>query len=65
MIGADALFLHLNPLQEALQIEGNYNFKNLLGKILAFFRTVSVSGNSGSISHHFYDSMNNPSLAGL
>jgi len=33
MIGADALFLHLNPLQEALQIEGNYNFKNLLSKI--------------------------------
>jgi len=33
MIGADALFLHLNPLQEALQVEGNYNFKNLLGKI--------------------------------
>ncbi|MHB1376833.1 MAG: type 2 isopentenyl-diphosphate Delta-isomerase [Candidatus Humimicrobiaceae bacterium] len=33
MIKADALFLHLNPLQEALQVEGNVNFKNLLGKI--------------------------------
>ena len=33
MIKADALFLHLNPLQEALQVEGNFNFKNLLGKI--------------------------------
>ena len=33
MIGADALFLHLNPLQEALQAEGNHNFKNLLEKI--------------------------------
>jgi len=33
MIGADALFLHLNPLQEALQTEGNHNFKNLLEKI--------------------------------
>ena len=29
-IGADGLILHLNPLQEALQIEGNFNFKNLL-----------------------------------
>ena len=33
MIKADALFLHLNPLQEALQVEGNFNFKNLLEKI--------------------------------
>ena len=33
MIEADALFLHLNPLQEALQAEGNYNFKDLLSKI--------------------------------
>ncbi|MCE5330136.1 type 2 isopentenyl-diphosphate Delta-isomerase [bacterium] len=33
MIGADALFLHLNPLQEALQVEGNHNFENLLEKI--------------------------------
>lgn len=33
MIEADGLMLHLNPLQEALQCEGNYNFKNLLPKI--------------------------------
>lgn len=33
MIKADALFLHLNPLQEALQVEGSHNFKNLLEKI--------------------------------
>jgi isopentenyl-diphosphate delta-isomerase len=33
MIGADALALHLNPLQEAIQAEGNTNFRGLLRKI--------------------------------
>jgi isopentenyl-diphosphate delta-isomerase len=33
MIDADGLVLHLNPLQEALQMEGNTNFAGLLAKI--------------------------------
>ena len=33
MIGADALVLHLNPLQEALQAGGNTDFSGLLEKI--------------------------------
>ena len=33
MIGADALILHLNPLQECLQFDGNTNFHGLLDKI--------------------------------
>lgn len=33
MIGADALALHLNPLQEAIQPEGQTNFKGLYDKI--------------------------------
>lgn len=33
MIEADALLLHLNPLQEALQPGGNTHFANLLSKI--------------------------------
>jgi isopentenyl-diphosphate delta-isomerase len=33
MIQADALVLHLNPLQECLQPEGNTNFSNLIKRI--------------------------------
>ncbi|MBN1329274.1 MAG: type 2 isopentenyl-diphosphate Delta-isomerase [Candidatus Heimdallarchaeota archaeon] len=33
MINADALILHLNPLQELVQPEGDTNFNNLISKI--------------------------------
>ena len=42
MIEADALILHLNALQEAVQPEGNTNFKGLLAKIEAVCRDVGV-----------------------
>jgi isopentenyl-diphosphate delta-isomerase len=42
MCEADALVLHLNPLQEALQPEGDVNFKDLLSKIEIICQQLSV-----------------------
>ena len=42
MIEADALILHLNPLQEVLQPEGDFNWRGLLGHIEKVCRTVGV-----------------------
>jgi len=42
MIQADALILHLNPLQESLQGDGNTDFSGLLARIEAVCRALSV-----------------------
>ncbi len=42
MINADALALHLNPLQEVVQPEGNVNFADLLPKIEEICSKLSV-----------------------
>jgi len=42
MIGADGLILHLNPLQEALQTDGDTNFAGLLTKIERICRELTV-----------------------
>ncbi len=42
MIEADALILHFNPLQEAVQPEGDTNFKGLLAKIEHLCRELPV-----------------------
>jgi isopentenyl-diphosphate delta-isomerase len=41
-IAADGLYLHLNPLQEALQPRGDTNFRNLLPRIGALCRALDV-----------------------
>ncbi len=40
--GADALILHLNPLQEALQAEGNTRFSGLLRRIEAICKALDA-----------------------
>ncbi len=42
MIGADALYLHLNPLQEAVQAGGDTNWKDLSRKIELVCRNLSI-----------------------
>lgn len=42
MIQADALILHLNPIQEAVQANGNTNWEGLLDKIEAIVKTLGV-----------------------
>jgi isopentenyl-diphosphate delta-isomerase len=42
MIGADALILHLNALQEAVQPEGNTRFAGLIKKIEAVCKSLPV-----------------------
>jgi isopentenyl-diphosphate Delta-isomerase len=42
MVQADGLYLHLNPLQEALQPEGDTNFAGLLDKIGLLIKEIDV-----------------------
>jgi isopentenyl-diphosphate Delta-isomerase len=42
MVQANALYLHLNPLQEALQPGGDVNFSGLLDKINSLINRISV-----------------------
>lgn len=42
MVHADALMLHLNPIQEAVQANGNTNWSDLLRKIERVCRELSV-----------------------
>ena len=63
MVGADGLALHLNPLQEALQPEGQCDFRDLIPKIGALVDQLEVPvvvkeigcGISGETAHRLVD----------
>ncbi len=63
MIGADALILHLNPLQEAVQAEGDRNWKGLYDKIATVASQLEVpiiakevgNGISGKVARRLAD----------
>ncbi|WP_088342991.1 MULTISPECIES: type 2 isopentenyl-diphosphate Delta-isomerase [Rhodomicrobium] len=63
MIGADALIIHLNPLQEAVQHGGDRDWSGLLGRIEALVKTLPVpvivkevgSGISGPLAKRLWD----------
>jgi isopentenyl-diphosphate delta-isomerase len=63
MVEADALYLHFNALQEALQPEGDTNFNSLLPKIAQVCRGLGVPvlakevgwGISGAVAHRLID----------
>ncbi len=63
LTGADSIYLHLNPLQEAVQDEGDLNFENLLSKIEKVCKALDVPvgvkevgfGIDGTIAKKLYD----------
>jgi isopentenyl-diphosphate Delta-isomerase len=63
MIGADALIIHLNPLQEAVQQDGNRDWSGLLAELQALPRILDVPvivkevgfGISGSLARRLWD----------
>ena len=63
MIEADALIVHLNPLQEAVQPEGDRDWRGLLGRIEVLARELPVpvvakevgSGLSGAVARRLWD----------
>lgn len=63
MIGADALIVHLNPLQEAVQHGGDRDWSGLLARVEGIVRTVKVpvivkevgSGISGPLANRLWE----------
>ncbi len=51
MIKADGLYLHINPLQEAIQPEGDTNFAGLLDKIANLVKKIDVPVFAKEVGH--------------
>ncbi|MBC7473749.1 MAG: type 2 isopentenyl-diphosphate Delta-isomerase [Candidatus Sericytochromatia bacterium] len=68
-INANALFLHLNPLQEAIQPEGDKNFKNLIEKITDLSKKlpfpIFIKETGCGISKQLAEKLNNTGIAGI
>ena len=68
-VEADALVLHLNPIQEAFQPEGETNFSNLLPKIEALCQSFSIpvlaKEVGWGISAHVADMLIQAGIAGI
>lgn len=69
MIQADALFIHLNPLQEAVQPEGDRNWKGILLKleelVLKLEVPVIIKEVGNGISSHLARRLINIGVAGI
>jgi isopentenyl-diphosphate delta-isomerase len=63
MIGADALIIHLNPLQEAVQPEGDRDWRGILARMEALARALPVpvvakevgAGISGALARRLWN----------
>lgn len=68
-VKADALFLHLNPLQEAIQDEGDRNFKNLKKKIIKLADEINfpiiLKETGCGISKNIIKDFNNTNICGF
>jgi len=68
-IDANALFLHLNPLQEVIQEEGNKNFKGLKNKIIKLSEELEypiiLKETGCGISKNIVEDFNKTNIAGI
>lgn len=68
-IGADALYLHLNPLQEAIQPEGDKNFSGLIEKITEIAKTfkypIFIKETGCGISESLADKLSKTNISGI